>query len=210
MLYAVLPADPVEEHLALARSEAGGEHLAVVGEDLVGHPITAHSQSQSFTDRPGGGPRHKESGDAEAGVVIQAGDDHEVPACRELHPAHDVHLPEFHRATPFPTTIVLALAAPLLGIDEAVTDETAIDGRAAGKGIHPLAGEVVADGARTPERMSPPEIHDAGFDQRWHLMGTAVRPGRVVDETAQAVRRHNSSASGARSGESRHSGWRRR
>ncbi len=65
---------------------------------------------------------------------------------------------------PFPTTIVLALAAPLLGIDEAVTDETAIDGGAPGKGVDPLAGEVVTDGARTPERMSPPQVQDAGID----------------------------------------------
>jgi hypothetical protein len=67
-----------------------------------------------------------------------------------------------------------------------MTDEAAIDGRAPGKGIDPSAGQVVTDGPRTPERMSPPEVQDAGFDHWRHLMGAAVRSGRMVDEAAQA------------------------
>ena len=78
VFYAVLPADPVEEHLAFARPEAGGEHLAVVGEDLVGDPMAAHGEGQSFAHRASGGPGHKERGDAEAGVVVEAGDDLEL------------------------------------------------------------------------------------------------------------------------------------
>jgi hypothetical protein len=79
------------------------------------------------------------------------------------------------------------MPAPLLRINQAVTDETAIDGGAPGKGIDPFAGQVVTDGPRTPERMGAPEIQDPGFDRRRHLMRTGVRPGRVVDETAQAL-----------------------
>jgi hypothetical protein len=41
---AVLPAYAVEEHLAGAGAEAPGEDLAVVGEDLIGHPMRAHGQ----------------------------------------------------------------------------------------------------------------------------------------------------------------------
>ena len=38
---AVLPADLVEQHLGLRPAEPAGEHLAVVGEDLLGHPVAA-------------------------------------------------------------------------------------------------------------------------------------------------------------------------
>ncbi len=39
---------------------AGGEHLAVVGEDLVGDAVAAQGQSQSFAHRTGGGPGDQE------------------------------------------------------------------------------------------------------------------------------------------------------
>jgi hypothetical protein len=38
---AVLPADSVEQHLYGLRPEAAGEHLAVVGQDLVGDPVAS-------------------------------------------------------------------------------------------------------------------------------------------------------------------------
>jgi len=120
-------------------------------------------------------------------VIVDTGDDLELPASFELHPTHDVHLPELHGTAPFPTTIVLALATPLLGVDEAMTDETAIDRGAPGKWVYPFSSELVTNGPWTPERMRTPEVHDAGFDRRRHLMGTAVRPGRMVDETAESL-----------------------
>ncbi len=176
MFYAVLPADPVEEHLPFARSEAGGEHLAVVGEDLVGDAVAAHGQRQSFTDRAGRGPRHKERGDAEAGVVVESGDHLELGPALQLHPAHDVHLPEFHGAGAFPAAIVLPLASSLLRVHQAMTDQEAIDGGAPGKRDHTLAIELMAQRSRAPAGMGFPKLEDAGLGLRGHLVRA---PGRA-------------------------------
>ena len=46
----VLPADPVEQHLHRRLVEPAGEHLPVVGQDLLGHPVGPHRQRQPVTD----------------------------------------------------------------------------------------------------------------------------------------------------------------
>ncbi|MDP8928103.1 MAG: hypothetical protein M3O70_05880 [Actinomycetota bacterium] len=46
---AVVVADPVEQHRPLARPEPASEHLAIVGEDPVGHAMAAQRPSQSLT-----------------------------------------------------------------------------------------------------------------------------------------------------------------
>jgi hypothetical protein len=113
-------------------------------------------------------------------VVIEASDDLELLAPVKLDPAHDVHLPEFHGATPFPSTIVLAPATPLLGIDEAVTEETAISGRTAGKRDDPLHVQLMAKCSWSPARMGLPELEDADLGLRGQLMGAGRRPAGMI------------------------------
>src|SRR6202044_1272622 len=50
---AVLPADLVEEDLGGSETESGREDLAVVGEDLFGHPVALEGLGEESTDRPG-------------------------------------------------------------------------------------------------------------------------------------------------------------
>ena len=67
-----LPADAVKKHLALARAQPPGEHLAVVGEDLIGDAIAAKRLCQSLAYRPGGGSGNEPGRDTGAGVVVSA------------------------------------------------------------------------------------------------------------------------------------------
>jgi len=69
---AVLPTDPVEQDLTATWSEAPGEDLSVVAQDLGGNAVGAHGQGQCVTRWPGRGPRDDEGGDAEPGVVVDA------------------------------------------------------------------------------------------------------------------------------------------
>ncbi len=52
---------PVEQHLSGSRTEASGEDLAVVGEDLIGHAVGARGRRQGATGRPGRGSGHHEA-----------------------------------------------------------------------------------------------------------------------------------------------------
>ena len=56
---AVLAADPIEEHLGRRGGVAAGEHLAVVGQDLVGHAVDAHRVDEVAAHGSGGGPFHQ-------------------------------------------------------------------------------------------------------------------------------------------------------
>lgn len=51
--------------------EPPGEHLPVVGEDLLRHPVPAQRRGQPVTPRPVSFGRHQRRTDAEPGVVIQ-------------------------------------------------------------------------------------------------------------------------------------------
>jgi hypothetical protein len=106
---AVLSADPIEQHFTRAGTEPAGEHLAVVGQDLRGNTVTTHRQCESFARRSGCRSRHDQRRHAEPRVVIDPGHDLGFAAVDEPDPAHDVHLPQLHRTSPFPTLVVSLL-----------------------------------------------------------------------------------------------------
>jgi len=117
---AVLPADLVEEHLDGLEREAAGEDLAIVGQDLLGHPVALKSLGQEATDRSSCGPDHDARTDAEARVVVDPGEHLALGAVGQEHPADDVHLPELHGPAPFPALVGHQLLALGLGLDEVV------------------------------------------------------------------------------------------
>ncbi len=126
---AVLPADPLEEHLDRLRAiVASGELPAVVGQYLRGHPIAAHRLGERLTHRP---PRRRGDhgrGDDEPRVVIDAGDQLALPPISQRHTADDVELPRVHRRLPLPA---LVLTPVLLGLrlDQPVTGQHALHRR---------------------------------------------------------------------------------
>ena len=189
VLDAVLPADPIEQHLTGAGPEPAGEHLAVVGQDLGRHTMRAHRQRQRLTRRPGRRPGHDQRRDAEPRVVIDPGHDLRLGAVGEAHAADDVHLPQLHRPGPLPTLVVGLLATPRLRGDQPVTDQAPIDRRAARHRVDALTTQPVADRARPPTRMLDPHLHDPRLDLRGHLMRTRTRHRRAVHQAGQPPRR---------------------
>src|SRR5665647_1772652 len=73
----------------------------------------------------------------EARVVVDAGHELELTTVTEAHAAHHVHLPELHGLGALPAAVVLAPSAALLGIDQAMAYQAAVDRGA--RGIVPWA-----------------------------------------------------------------------
>ncbi len=73
------------------------KHLAVVGQDLVRHPVDVHGRGQRVAHRPGGGPSHQASAHTEPGVVVDAGDGGQFGAVGQVDAPDDVHLPRLYR-----------------------------------------------------------------------------------------------------------------
>ena len=68
--------------------------------------------------------------------------------------AHHVHLPELHRARPFPAPVHSALATPGEGLDELVAVQHAIDAGASWNPRHALAAQLVDQAPRPPARIA--------------------------------------------------------
>src|SRR5438132_12476103 len=134
---AVLPADPVEQDLDGLGTEPPGEDLAVIGEDLIRDPVALQGGGEDAAHRLGGRPGHEAARDAEAAVIIHAGDDLELAVIIEQHAAHHVHLPQLHRVFALPPAeLVSALASPPEP-DQAVRAEAPRDRRARWDGAGP-------------------------------------------------------------------------
>jgi hypothetical protein len=103
-------------------------------------------------------------------VVIDTRDEARLPAIGEEHAADDIHLPELHRPGSFPALVVGAPLAASLHLDQAVTDQTAIDRGPPRHRHHPVTLEAIPDRARPPPRMLAAQLHDARLDHRQHLM----------------------------------------
>ena len=126
---AVLPADLVEQHLRRhARLvEPAGEHLAVVCQHLLGHPVGAHRLHERQAHRAGGRPPDRLGYGAEPGMVIDPGDDLHLGAVGQECAGGHVQLPQLHRSATFPAPVVLAPSAPWLRLNQAVTDQRPVD-----------------------------------------------------------------------------------
>src|SRR5207253_8738921 len=66
---ATLTADAVEQRRGGKRRIAAGEHLAVVGEDLIGNSVTLQGCVEPCAHRARVGSRHHRGAHTEAGVV---------------------------------------------------------------------------------------------------------------------------------------------
>src|SRR6476660_38610 len=108
----VLAADAVEEHFDWWFREPAGEHLAVVGEDLVGDTMTPQRRGEHTTHCPCVRGRHEPRRDTESGVIIDAGEDLDLRAVTQTNASHHIHLPQLHRSLTFPTDVVRSFATP--------------------------------------------------------------------------------------------------
>jgi hypothetical protein len=104
-----------------------GEHLAVVGEDLLRDPVGAHRGSQSVADRSGPLAGHQRRGHTEPGVVIHAGQRLAGGAVSEQEPADGVHLPQLHGVTAFPPLPGVLAPSATVGLDQSGAFEAPVD-----------------------------------------------------------------------------------
>jgi hypothetical protein len=89
----------------------------------------------------------------EPGVVVHTGDDLSFGAVDQADTADDVHLPELHRPVPFPSLVVLPLAASRRRGDEPVADQDPVDGAQRRHRTRTAAtAELVMQPALTPPR----------------------------------------------------------
>ena len=179
---AAFPADAVEQHLAPVQPEASGKDLPVVGEDALGRAVPLHRLEQRVAHRPRGRALDDLRRDAEARMVVDAGHDRRPGSVLQPYAKCDVHLPELHRARALPTLVVARLPSSRLRVDELVADERAVDRRARGQRHHTGADEPTEDRPWSPAGMLAPQLDDAGFDRRGHLMRARVGARTAVGE----------------------------
>jgi hypothetical protein len=113
---AVLPADPLEQHLRRARlAETPGELLAVVRQHFSGHPVFAHRLHERRAHRPAGGAQDDRGNHAVPGVVIDPGNDLALAAAGQEQAGGHIQLPQLHRRRALPPDVLVAAPAPGTG-----------------------------------------------------------------------------------------------
>ncbi len=167
-------------HWPTPRPEPTGEHLPVVGQDLLRDAMATQRGQQRLTHRPGGGPRDQHRRHHEPGVVVDPGHTLDLDPVGQVDPTDHVHLPQLHRPPPLPAPIVAAPSTAQLRVDPAVTHQGPIDAGPTRHRLHVLLLELVADPVRTPARMQVPDRQHHRLDLRAHLVRTRSRPRAPV------------------------------
>ncbi|TWG07568.1 hypothetical protein FHU35_11185 [Saccharopolyspora dendranthemae] len=184
----VVPGDPVEQHLRRARTPVfPGELFAVVGQDLLWHPVGLQRRHQRPAHRPRRRPRHHGCDDAEPRVIIDTGDQLAPGAVDQHHRAHDVHLPQLHRLAALPAPKVLPPPLPRRPLRQVMALEHPIDRRQRRHRLHPGPLKLEDQPARTPPRMLPPQLTHPRLDLGIQLPRMPTRPMRPILQTGQAL-----------------------
>jgi hypothetical protein len=166
-------------------TEPAGEHLAVVGQDLLRHPVPAQRRGQPVTHRPGAFGRHQRRAHAVPGVVIQAGQRLRRRPVGQPDPADDVHLPQLHRRTALPALPRLSPPPAGTGLDQRGPGQRPVDPGLTGQRRHAPAGQLHHDPPRAPRPMHPAQLEHRRLDQRRHLMRARSRPARPIRQRLQ-------------------------
>jgi hypothetical protein len=162
---AVLPADPLEQHLSrTGLDEPASKYRAVVAEDFLGHAIDGHGIQEGLADRPGSGPDHGFSDNAVPGMIVDAGHDLHLAAVGQERARRHIKLPQLHRDRAFPPLVVLPPALTGPRFDQAVADKHPVDRGASYRAV-PAAVHLEHQPLRPPLRMSPSQL----ADRRLHL-----------------------------------------
>ena len=138
--------------------EPAGEHLPVVGQDLLRHPMPAQRLAAARHTPVGRSPAPPRCADTTnrewSSIPVTT---FTSVAVGEVDPAHHVHLPQLHRPAPLPPPVVRPAPPPLgLGVDQPMAHQRPIDRRPAPAPDRPPPGP--ADErirCRTPPRMLP-------------------------------------------------------
>jgi hypothetical protein len=112
----------------------------------------------------------------------------QLGAIGQPDPPDDVQLPQLHRPGAFPTLVVLATPAPLLGLDQPMAHQRPVHTGASRQRHHPVAAQLGQDAARSPARMGPPQRHHPRLHRGWDLVRAGGRPRALVGQPTQTRR----------------------
>ena len=178
---AVLPQDPLEQHLGRAGlAKPAGELLTVIGQDLLRHPVASQRRRQPPAHRPAGRSHHDLRAHAIARVVIDPGQHLDLGAVgkRDLH---QVQLPQLHWPCTFPPP-VRPLAASAPRGDQPVAHQQSPDRRAAGQWHDPSPLQLVPKPLRPPPGMLAAQLAHPGLDRCGQLVRAPVGPMGAVGQ----------------------------
>ena len=187
LLDPVLAADPLEQHLrGPGLAEPAGEHLAVIGQHLIGDAVKPHRGYERPAHRPAGSPAHHRGDHAEPRAVIQSGDQFQLGAIGQEHRPGDVHLPQLHRLLTLPALVVLAAAFALTGWHQAMAHQHPVDRGPGRQRAHPCLAQLEPQPPRAPPRMRPAQPADQRLDLSIQLPGLKAGPVRVIGQPRRA------------------------
>ncbi|MGA2037116.1 MAG: hypothetical protein ABSH04_05985, partial [Acidimicrobiales bacterium] len=110
-----------------------------------------------------------------AGVVVDAGEDLALGAVVQEDPADHVHLPQLHGPAPLPAHVGDQVLSLLLGLDEAVANQSPIGGHVAGQVPIFPAAQLIEEPQRSPARVHPAHLEHCRLEGGRELVGTASR-----------------------------------
>ena len=190
---AVLPADPLEQHLRRARLiEPPGELLAVVAEHLTRNPVLLHRGHERRAHCAGGGPHHDFGDDAEPGMVVNPGDDLALLAVGQEQARGNVQLPQFHRRGALPPAVLVPAPAARHRLEHPVPHQHPVD-RGPGHTRVTALAELENKTARTPPAMRTAQVTDQRLQFRAdppRMRFRRMRPISQALNTAVAVTSH--------------------
>ncbi|HEU4397321.1 MAG TPA: hypothetical protein VFU54_05720 [Actinomycetota bacterium] len=178
-------ADAVEQHLGRVGAEPAGEHLAVIGQQLLRAAVAVQGGGEDAAHAAGVGPLDQPGHDAESGVVVDSGYRLEFAAVDEPDPTHDVQLPQLHRPGSLPAPVVGLASPPGLGLDQAVAHQGPVDAGQPRWWVDSDPDQFVGEAALAPVGMVSAQLAQVGFDLGRHLMWAAQRPMRAVGQSVQ-------------------------
>ncbi len=184
---AVLPADPVEQDLGVGAPEPAGEHLAVIGQDLLRHAVAAHRLGEVRAHGPARCPQHQPGADHEPGVVIDPGEDLGLPPVGQQDPADDVHLPQLHRSAALPALEAPVTAAPGQRVDQPGPLQRPVDPRARGHRVHAGPGGLVHEPTGTPVRVATTRLEHPDLDGGIHLVRAPAGTVGTIGQSRQTL-----------------------
>jgi len=170
VLDAILAADPVEQDFDRRQGEPPREHLAVVGQHLLGNAVPAERAGEAVADQLGPLARHQRRRDAVPRVVVDPGQCLGGRAVAEQEATDDVHLPQLHRAAPLPALPHLASTLSRDRLDHARSNQTPVHRGLRRRGIHPLLGQLERQAPRAPVRPGSPHLEDRCLERGGHLV----------------------------------------
>jgi hypothetical protein len=187
---AVLPANPLEQHLRRAGlAKPASELLAIVRQHFSGHPINAHRLHERRAHRPAGGAINDGGDHAVPGVIVDPGDDLAFAAAGQEQAGRHIELPQLHRRRAFPPDVLVAAPPARRRPDQPVARQHPVNG-GAGQTRITAAAHLEDQAARPPAEVGPAQLANQRLSLRRdppRVLSGRVRPVSQAIQTLSPV-----------------------